>query len=224
MQRSKLSLKHEVKWLQSTRFLGVRTHEQQCLPCAIFYPRVRPPTLTPLWAPAGLTVELRLAGLKLLFLDLSSLKRSSLRAVSQLGPSSVFSDSIFCLYKSVAPVLSLALPARSRGDCAEELSSSSSEGSLIRRAAVGVLKEVSMCGRVGVMGWFRICVVGVLMYGFAPAAASGVVGSSDSLSGRGAKSTRWDLGSDSGRSSCGGGGISALESSTMRLRGAFFLR
>ena len=188
-----------------------------------FYPRVRPPTLTPLGA-SGLTVEPRLAGLKLLFLDLSSLKRSSFRPVNQFGPSSVFNDSIFCLYKSVAPVLSLALPARSRGDCAEELSSSSSEGSLIRRAAVGVLKEVSMCGRVGVIGWFRICVVGVLMYGFAPAAASGVVGSSDSLSGRGAKSTRWDLGSDSGRSSCGGGGISALESSTMRLRGAFFLR
>ena len=187
------------------------------------YPRVLPPTLTPLGA-SGLTVEPRLAGLKLLFLDLSSLKRSSFRPVNQFGPSSVFNDSIFCLYKSVAPVLSLALPARSRGDCAEELSSSSSEGSLIRRAAVGVLKEVSMCGRVGVIGWFRICVVGVLMYGFAPAAASGVVGSSDSLSGRGAKSTRWDLGSDSWRSSCGGGGISALESSTMRLRGAFFLR
>jgi hypothetical protein len=115
------------------------------------HPSVLPPTLTPLGA-SGFTVEPRLAGLKLLFLDLSSLKRSSFRPVNQFGPSSVFNDSIFCLYRSVATEPSPALTGVSRGDCAVELSSSSSEGSLMRSAAVGVLKEVSKCGRVGVRG------------------------------------------------------------------------
>jgi hypothetical protein len=128
-----------------------------------FYPRVRPPTLTPRWAPAGLTVELRLAGEKLLFLDRSSLKRSSLRADSQLEPSSVFNDSIFCLYKSVVPAPPLVLSVTSCGECGTELPSSSSDGSWIRGTAVGVLKEVSRRGLIGVVVGLRACVVGAVV-------------------------------------------------------------
>ena len=161
----------------------------------LFYPRVRPPTLTPLWAPAGLTVELRLAGLKLLFLDLSSLKRSSLRAVSQLEPSSVFSDSIFCLYRSVVPPAPLVLPVTSCGEGGTELPSSSSDGSWILGVAVGVLKEVSRWGLIGAVAGLRVCAVGAVVYGVAPGAVSGVVGSSGSLSGSGAISVRLGAGS-----------------------------
>lgn len=105
----------------------------------LFLPNVLPPSVT-------LTVLVRLAGLKPLCLCLSSSPppcwTPSPRAVSQPGPSSPFSASIFCLYKSVP-----ACP-RSCGERTGE-SSSSEEGSRIfgfGAPGVGEPKAVSRRG------------------------------------------------------------------------------
>ena len=61
--------------------------------------------------------------------------------------------------------------------------------------AVGVLKEVSRWGLIEAVVGLRVCVVGAVVWGVAPGAASGVVGSSGSLSGSGAISVRLGAGS-----------------------------